>query len=236
MTEAFNKVKNEKIDLIKPQQFHSQTWENFKYDPKIIYPNYQTGANIQTVKEIGLKLNTLPTAKYNFHSVIKKTYEQRLSSISTESHIDWATAEQLAFGTLLSEGYDIRMSGEDVQRGTFAHRHAVITDQKTNEKYSPLYAYGLEKGTKFSCYNSLLSEYGAMAFEYGYSIGSSKCLTIWEAQFGDFSTVGQPVIDLLLSSGEVKWGLRSGLVFFLPHGIDGQGPEHSSCKLERLLQ
>jgi len=108
--------------------------------------------------------------------------------------------------------------------------------KKNGNKYSPLYNLAKTTDTTFSCYNSLLSEYGVMGFEYGYSIASSKCLTIWEAQFGDFSTVGQPVIDLAMISGEVKWGLRSGLCFFLPHGIDGQGPEHSSSKMERILQ
>jgi 2-oxoglutarate dehydrogenase E1 component len=236
MTDAFNRVKSGNFDLIEGQDFKSQTWEGFKYNPEQIFSHYETGVDLATLKSIGQTLNTLPNDSYNFHSVIRKTYDARNKAISDEGLIEWSTAQQLAFGSLLAEGYDVRMSGEDAQRGTFATRHAVLTDQTTSAKYSPLYAFGLDNKTKFSCYNSLLSEYGVMGFEYGYSIGSSKCLTIWVAQFGDFSTVGQPVIDLLMASGEVKWGLRSALTFFLPHGIDGQGPEHSSCKLERWLQ
>jgi 2-oxoglutarate dehydrogenase E1 component len=191
----------------------------------------------QTFKTIGHKINTLPEGR-DFHPLAVKVYEARMKAIETGHGLDWGAAEALAFGTLLDEGYGIRLSGEDVRRGTFSHRHACLIDQKSFEHFYPLNQAQKNKDSnlKFKAYNSLLSEYGVVGFDYGYSLGSPDCLTIWEAQFGDFSNVAQPVIDLYLANGEVKWGLKSGMVMLLPHGLDGQGPEHSSSRVERYLQ
>lgn len=196
-----------------------------------------TSISEATFKKIGEKAATLPEGN-KFHHLIQKTYDARLKSIQTGSGIDWATAESLAFGTLLAQGYGVRLSGEDVERGTFSHRHAGITDQETFEQYYPLDNLVKDKDSsfKFRIYNSLLSEYGVVGFDYGYSLGSPDYLTMWEAQFGDFSNCAQPIIDLYLANAEVKWGTKSGFVMLLPHGLDGQGPEHSSSRVERYLQ
>ena len=142
-----------------------------------------------------------------------KNYAARHQSIVEGKGIDWATAEQLAFASLLDEGFNVRLSGEDCERGTFSHRHAVMYDQTNRKPYTPLFQ-AVRNGTpnlKFQVYNSLLSEYGVLGYDYGYSIGAPETLTIWEAQFGDFSNVAQPVIDLMIAAGERKWGVRSGL-------------------------
>lgn len=187
--------------------------------------------------KVGTLINTLPHDRH-FHPLAVKVYEQRHKAIETGQGLDWGAAEALAYGTLLDEGYGVRLSGEDVRRGTFSHRHAELIDQKSFQSYYPL-DRAIKNETspfKFKVYNSFLSEYGVVGFDYGYSIGNPDYLTIWEAQFGDFSNVAQPIIDLYLANGEVKWGLKSGLVMLLPHGLDGQGPEHSSSRVERYLQ
>lgn len=235
MLEQYEKAKAGDID-VSYQYGNSQTWNAFSHDPTDSSIKIETGYDAGKLQNLGIKLNTLPLDKFKFHSTVTKTYKARADTLESGTKLDWATCEQMAFATLMEDGYDVRITGEDSQRGTFSQRHAVLSDQTNNNKFSPLYNFGKSVNSNFSCYNSLLSEYGVMGFEYGYSIASSKCLTIWEAQFGDFSTVGQPVIDLAMISGEVKWGLRTGLCFFLPHGVDGQGPEHSSMKMERILQ
>lgn len=196
-----------------------------------------TNISAKKFKEVGSLINTLPKDR-NFHDIASKVYAARLKSIESGQGLDWGTAEALAFGTLLQEGYGIRLSGEDVRRGTFSHRHAVLVDQKSYQNFYPLDAAVKDpKGPyRFQAYNSFLSEYGVMGFDYGYSIGSPDYLTIWEAQFGDFSNVGQTITDVYLANAEAKWGLKSGLVYLLPHGLDGQGPEHSSSRVERYLQ
>lgn len=166
---------------------------------------------------------------------VEKLIQEKLKLLEEEKKIDWATAELLAYGSLLTEGKIVRMSGQDVQRGTFSHRHAILRDELTNKGHNRL--NHLEEGQqKFRIYNSLLSEFGVLGFEYGYSLANPHALVIWEAQFGDFSNGAQTIIDQFLAAGEQKWQRQSGVVMLLPHGYEGQGPEHSSGRMERYLQ
>jgi len=155
--------------------------------------------------------------------------------MEAEQKVDWATAELMAYGSLLIDGNIVRMSGQDVQRGTFSHRHAVIRDEQTNKGHNRLNHF-TEGQEKFRIYNSLLSEYGVLGFEYGYALANADALVIWEAQFGDFSNGAQTIIDQFIAAGEQKWQRQNGVVMLLPHGYEGQGPEHSSARLERYLQ
>ncbi|PRD57194.1 2-oxoglutarate dehydrogenase E1 component [Sphingobacterium gobiense] len=182
--------------------------------------------------ELAKEMNTLPKDK-KFFRKITKVYEDRLKMIGTDKY-DWAMGELMAYATLLNEDYRVRISGQDVQRGTFSHRHAVVTLEDSDETYTPLGK--LKGGDKFNIYNSLLSEYAVLAFEYGYASVNPNALTIWEAQFGDFANGAQIVFDQYISSGETKWKRSNGLVMLLPHGMEGQGPEHSSCRIERYLE
>ena len=153
----------------------------------------------------------------------------------TEQKIDWATGELMAYGSLLLERNIVRMSGQDVKRGTFSHRHAVLRDEITNEEYNRLNHF-TENQAQCRIYNSLLSEYGVLGFEYGYSMANPNALVIWEAQFGDFCNGAQTMIDQFIAAGEQKWQRQNGVVMLLPHGYEGQGPEHSSARIERFLQ
>eukprot|EP00331_Platyophrya_macrostoma_P011783 CAMPEP_0176429856 /NCGR_PEP_ID=MMETSP0127-20121128/13936_1 /TAXON_ID=938130 /ORGANISM="Platyophrya macrostoma, Strain WH" /LENGTH=999 /DNA_ID=CAMNT_0017811693 /DNA_START=78 /DNA_END=3077 /DNA_ORIENTATION=- len=194
-----------------------------------------TGVAIDILKDLGKKITTLPDDLHP-HPQIKKIYENRLKSIEEGKNIDWATGEALAWVTLLKDGYGIRLSGQDVERGTFSHRHAVVNDQNKDRKYMPIAAVLSEEDRyRYHVCNSHLSEYGVLNFEYGYSIANPNYLVQWEAQFGDFANGAQIPIDNFIVSGESKWNVASGLVCLLPHGFDGQGPEHSSCRIERLL-
>jgi 2-oxoglutarate dehydrogenase E1 component len=166
---------------------------------------------------------------------VEKLIQEKLKLLDEEQKIDWATAELLAYGSLLTEGKIVRMSGQDVQRGTFSHRHAILRDEQTNKGYNRLNHF--EEGQqKFRIYNSLLSEFGVLGFEYGYALANPHALVIWEAQFGDFSNGAQTIIDQFLAAGEQKWQRQNGVVMLLPHGYEGQGPEHSSGRMERYLQ
>ncbi len=166
---------------------------------------------------------------------VEKLLQEKIKLMESEQKVDWATAELMAYGSLLIDGNIVRMSGQDVQRGTFSHRHAVIRDEQTNKGYNRLNHF-TEGQEKFRIYNSLLSEYGVLGFEYGYAMANPNALVIWEAQFGDFCNGAQTMIDQFIVAGEQKWQRQNGLVMLLPHGYEGQGPEHSSARLERFLQ
>ena len=187
-----------------------------------------------TLRTINESLLQWP-ADFSPHPRLAKTLERRRDAMGPEGGIDWGHAEALAFGSLLSEGVSIRMSGQDVERGTFSHRHAVLNDSETGRKYSPLAHLPTRQGA-FEIYNSALSETAVLGFEYGFSTVATDTLTLWEAQFGDFVNVAQPIIDQFIVADRAKWGQDSGVVLLLPHGYEGQGPEHSSARLERFLQ
>jgi 2-oxoglutarate dehydrogenase E1 component len=206
-------------------------WENFMVK-KYSAPQ-DTGLPIQKLRVLGEKISTIPS-NFNAHNTLQKIYKERLNSIVDGKNIDWATAEALAWAHLLDEGYTIRLTGQDVERGTFSHRHAVLHDQVNGSKYIPM---NTVRNTKnFQIHNSHLSEYAVLGYELGFSYYSPDSLTMWEAQFGDFVNGAQIIIDNYLSSGEQKWNVQSGLVLLLPHGMDGQGAEHSSCRIERFLE
>ncbi|MCE2881177.1 MAG: 2-oxoglutarate dehydrogenase E1 component [Planctomycetaceae bacterium] len=193
----------------------------------------QTKVALETLESLARKLGEMPSHA-TAHKTVARLLEQRAGAIATGS-IDWALAELLAYATLLSEGHPIRLSGQDVERGTFSHRHAVVNCQETNEGYCQLNALS-EKQARFCVHNSPLTESAVLGFEYGYSLGDPRMLVIWEAQFGDFVNGAQVIIDQFIASGEAKWKRSTGLSMFLPHGYEGQGPEHSSARLERFLQ
>jgi len=192
------------------------------------------GVAIKQLKAIGAKLTEVPEG-FSLHKTVGRFLDNRRKSIETGAGIDWATAEALAFGSLLTGGHSIRLSGQDVERGTFSQRHSVLFDQDTEERFITL--NNLAEGpARFEVINSMLSEEAVLGFEYGYSLAEPNALTLWEAQFGDFANGAQVVIDQFISGGEKKWLRMSGLVLLLPHGYEGQGPEHSSARLERFLQ
>ncbi|MBI1260435.1 MAG: 2-oxoglutarate dehydrogenase E1 component [Rhizobiales bacterium] len=194
----------------------------------------ETDVELDRLKRIGLKLSEVPET-FNLHKTIGRFMENRRKMIETGEGIDWGMAEALAFGTLVDEGIKVRLSGQDSERGTFVQRHSVLNDQVTEEKYVPL--NNLSEGqAEYEVINSMLSEAAVLGFEYGYSLAEPNALVLWEAQFGDFANGAQVVIDQFISAGERKWLRMSGLVMLLPHGYEGQGPEHSSARLERYLQ
>ena len=194
----------------------------------------KTGVPMKQLKEIGKKLSDIPSG-FNAHKTIQRFMENRAKMIETGEGIDWAMAEALAFGSLCLDGHKIRLSGQDCERGTFSQRHSVLYDQETEERYIPL-ANLSPTQARYEVINSMLSEEAVLGFEYGYSLARPNALTLWEAQFGDFANGAQVVFDQFISSGERKWLRMSGLVCLLPHGFEGQGPEHSSARLERWLQ
>jgi len=194
----------------------------------------KTGLPADKLKSLGLKLTEVPKG-FNVHKTIGRFLDNRRTMMETGEGIDWATAEALAFATLIDEGHPIRLSGQDCERGTFSQRHTVLYDQETEARYIPL--NNLAPGqARYEVINSMLSEEAVLGFEYGYTLAEPDALTLWEAQFGDFANGAQVVFDQFLSSGERKWLRMSGLVCLLPHGYEGQGPEHSSARLERFLQ
>ena len=188
-----------------------------------------TGVDLELIQQAGEKICNLPE-NFNFHSTIKRLFEAKKKMFETGKGFDWATAESLAFATLLLEGYPVRFVGQDSSRGTFSQRHAGVLDQNTGEKYYPLKNLSSTQA-QFEIIDSFLSEFGVLGFEYGYSLSSPETLVLWEAQFGDFANGAQIIIDQFITSGEKKWTRASGLVMLLPHGYEGQGPEHSSARI-----
>src|ERR1700726_3177277 len=193
-----------------------------------------TGVAIAKLKEIGENITTLPPG-FHLHRTLNRFFDSRRKSIETGTNIDWSTGEALAFCSLLFEGHKVRLSGQDSERGTFSQRHSVLHDQENDNRYTPFAHLG-EGQARFEVINSMLSEEAVLGFEYGYSLAEPDTLTLWEAQFGDFANGAQVLFDQFISSGERKWLRMSGLVCLLPHGYEGQGPEHSSARLERFLQ
>jgi 2-oxoglutarate dehydrogenase E1 component len=194
----------------------------------------ETGVPLQKLRDLGLSMTALPD-RLNVHKTVQRVFEERREAITTGEGVNWATGELLAFASLLDQGYPVRLSGQDSVRGTFVQRHAAVIDQTTEEDYIPL--RHLAPGqAHFEVLNSALSEEAVLGFEYGFSLTDPKTLVLWEAQFGDFANGAQVLIDQFISSGERKWLRMSGLVLLLPHGYEGQGPEHSSARLERFLQ
>lgn len=207
-------------------------WQGMRFaTPADFVASPDTSVSEKTIVEIGNKITTLPKDK-KFFRKIEKLFEERNKMVNDTKIFDWAMGEQLAYGTLLKEDSRVRVSGQDVERGTFSHRHAVLTLEDSGEEYVPLKTIS----DKFDIYNSHLSEYGVLGFEYGYALANPKSLTIWEAQFGDFFNGAQIIIDQFLVAAETKWQRGNGLVMQLPHGYEGQGPEHSSGRIERFLE
>ncbi|MBY0256884.1 2-oxoglutarate dehydrogenase E1 component [Methylobacterium sp.] len=194
----------------------------------------KTGVAVETLREIAQRITTPPPG-FHLHRTIQRFFDNRAKSVESGKGIDWATAEALAFGSLLIEGNRVRLSGQDVERGTFSQRHAVVIDQENEQRYTSLNSIR-EGQASLEVINSMLSEEAVLGFEYGYSAAEPNALVLWEAQFGDFANGAQVVIDQFISSGERKWLRMSGLTLLLPHGYEGQGPEHSSARLERFLQ
>ena len=193
----------------------------------------ETGVEEVTLRELGKHLTTVPES-FHVHRTLKRILDAKAQAIESGEHIDWATAEALAFGTLIKEGFHLRLSGQDSGRGTFSQRHAVWVDQKTEDRYIPL--AHISDAVNVEILDSPLSEAGVLGYEYGYTLAEPMALVLWEAQFGDFANGAQVIMDQFIASGEAKWLRMSGLVMLLPHGYEGQGPDHSSARLERYLQ
>jgi 2-oxoglutarate dehydrogenase E1 component len=210
-------------------------WAGFKVaetpeDPR----RGNTGVALDKLTDIGRKITAAPEG-FHVHRTIQRFLDTRRKAIDTGEGIDWATAEALAFSSLLTEGHPVRLSGQDSERGTFSQRHSVLIDQENEERWTP-FNHVADGQARYEVINSMLSEEAVLGFEYGYTLAEPNALTLWEAQFGDFANGAQVVFDQFISSGERKWLRMSGLVCLLPHGYEGQGPEHSSARLERYLQ
>ncbi|KAL2798439.1 thiamine diphosphate-binding protein [Aspergillus keveii] len=219
------------------KEWLTSAWNGFKTPKELateVLPHLPTAVEPAVLNSVADKISGAPDG-FTLHRNLKRILSNRKKTVEEGQNIDWATAEALAFGSLVNEGYHVRVSGQDVERGTFSQRHAVLHDQETESTYTPLQHISKDQGS-FVIANSSLSEFGALGFEYGYSLTSPNALVMWEAQFGDFANNAQCIIDQFIASGESKWLQRSGLVLSLPHGYDGQGPEHSSGRMERYLQ
>ncbi|XP_014680768.1 PREDICTED: probable 2-oxoglutarate dehydrogenase E1 component DHKTD1, mitochondrial [Priapulus caudatus] len=223
------------FSLGRPATHLEKQWAGMVQAPHEIL-TWDTGINMDLLRYIGAKSVQYPK-DFVIHKTLKKHHVAvRLKQLEEGTSLDWATAESMAIGSLLMQDYNVRLSGQDVGRGTFSHRHAMLVDQETSEPYIPLNDVAEDQKGYFEVCNSILSEEAVMAFDYGMSIDNPTCLCIWEAQFGDFFNGAQIIIDTMISSGETKWLTQSGMTILLPHGYDGAGPEHSSARVERWLQ
>ncbi|WP_075533684.1 2-oxoglutarate dehydrogenase E1 component [Candidatus Pelagibacter communis] len=241
------KLQTEKLNFKKYLEKEFETSKNYKSELKWfdgVWSRFKpglgkdkrgaSGFDEKKLIKIGKKISTIPE-NFNVHKTLKRIFELRFEIFNKTKQVDWATAENLAFATLLTEGFSVRLSGQDSGRGTFSQRHAVLRNQDNHERYIP--HNNIEANQKkFEIIDSLLSELAVLGFEFGYSLSEPETLVLWEAQFGDFANGAQIIIDQFITSGESKWGRASGLVMLLPHGYEGQGPEHSSARLERFLQ
>ena len=238
MKDAFTKRLDEELETANAHRANKADWLDGRWTGFETAPEGArrgtTGVDKKILRQVGKALTTLPP-DFHLHKTLARVLEAKAKTIDTGEGIDWATAEALAFGTLLAEGYPVRLSGQDSVRGTFSQRHAALVDQENEERYVPLNHISPTQA-EFEAIDSLLSEFAVLGFEYGYSLAEPKALVLWEAQFGDFANGAQVVIDQFIAPGEMKWLRMSGLVLLLPHGYEGQGPEHSSARLERFLQ
>ncbi|KAB5490170.1 2-oxoglutarate dehydrogenase E1 component [Flagellimonas hadalis] len=231
-----NLMDSRKIEKTRITPFMQDEWEGFEQvTEEVMLSPMDTTYDIKKLDAIAKSITALPKGK-KFLRKLERLVEARQTMYFEDNKLDWAMGELLAYGSLIEEGYDVRMTGQDVERGTFSHRHAVIKTEMHEEEVVLLNELGENQNGEFHIYNSLLSEYAVMGFDYGYAMASPKTLTIWEAQFGDFSNGAQIIIDQYLSAAEDKWKLQNGLVLLLPHGYEGQGAEHSSARMERYLQ
>ena len=232
LEDKLERSKDDKSIVITP--FMAYEWKGYeRVKEKTMLNDFETNVSRNDLTTIAKTLTSLPTNQI-FLRKIKKLIGDRKKMFFESNKLDWAMGELLAYGSLLKEGYNIRISGQDVERGTFSHRHAVLKSEDSEEEIVLLKNISKDQGS-FNIYNSSLSEYGVMGFDYGYALTSPKTLCVWEAQFGDFSNGAQIMIDQYLSAAEDKWKLQNGLVLLLPHGYEGQGAEHSSGRMERYL-
>ncbi|WP_257667709.1 2-oxoglutarate dehydrogenase E1 component [Parapedobacter tibetensis] len=240
MEKDFRKLLQNRLDESKEEEnlkldnpMYAGAWKGlYKARYEDIFTPVKTGVTERAFLSIAQEMSTLPKDK-KFFRKISRLFDERLKMVETKT-FDWATAELMAYATLLNEGARVRVSGQDVERGTFSHRHAVLTLEDSEEEYIPL--QHIKGGERFNIYNSHLSEYGVLGFEYGYALANPQALTVWEAQFGDFFNGAQIIVDQYISSAETKWRRSNALVMLLPHGAEGQGPEHSSARIERFLE
>jgi len=229
LEKEFNDSKNYKSDL----KWYDGVWSRFK--PELGKDKIGvSGVEKNKLLEIGKKITTIPS-NFTIHKTLKKIFENKNKMFTGTADIDWSTAESLAFASLLKDGFSVRLSGQDSGRGTFSQRHSVLRNQDSHERYIPINNISKNQ-KKFEVIDTLLSELAVLGFEFGYSLSEPETLVLWEAQFGDFANGAQVIIDQFITSGEAKWGRASGIVMLLPHGYEGQGPEHSSARLERFLQ
>ena len=210
-----------------------QMWDRYKGGPEGSVPDVDTGIDIERARTLLKKTTKLPEG-FTLHPKLKRFMKFRREMAKGERALDWSAGEALAFASIATDGYPVRLTGQDSERGTFSHRHSVVHDYESGERYMPLANLSKDQGF-MAIHNSPLSESGVLGFEYGYSVGYPDALVCWEAQFGDFCNVAQPIIDQFIASAEDKWRRLSGLVMLLPHGFEGMGPEHSSARLERFL-
>ncbi len=222
------------VDVGPDVTFLEKPWEPFRHTEHTEAGEApDTGVDAAHLRLLGERITHLPSGP-NFFTKIQKIFEEHRKLVAEGTRLDWAMGELLAYATLVDEGHPVRVSGQDTERGTFSHRHAVVTVEDSEEEYVPL-AHVRPGQAPFQIYNSPLSEYGVLGFEYGYAMAVPDGLTVWEAQYGDFANGAQSMIDQFIVSGETKWQQMNGLVLLLPHGYEGQGPEHSSARIERFL-